>query len=1333
MLRAFDESRGREVALKRLLPQAAQKPHLLRLFEREFQTLASLAHPRIIEVYEYGLHEGVPYYTMELLAGSDLRDLAPRPFREACSDLRDVASSLALLHARRLAHRDVSPRNVRRTADGRAKLIDFGAVAGFGACHEVVGTPPCVAPEVLRGLALDARSDLYALGVVAYYALTGRYPYPARELAQLIEVWQIEPVRPSQIVPGIPPRLDELVMALLSHDPEARPGSAAEVIEKLNAIGELAPESDGRIAKSFLFSPPLVARKSEMQRFERRLRKALNGEGASLFVRGDAGHGRTRLLQAFAVEAQLRGALVLLVDAQEAPGPHGIAGRVIDGLLRAAPELAREVLTPRLPILRHAFPRLLDGFEPAALAELSPDPMERRSRIQEALIAYIHSVAARHPLVLLTDNVDHADEASLNFLASLAFDAKSRPVLLASTLRRHEDSVSADAIKALRRSSDRMTLRALGAVDVALWVKELFANAPNHGRLSSWLHAMTGGSPAGCLELLHHLVDIGIVRYEDGAWVLPTSIEASTFPSSLAQARSARLARLSASARRVLEAAAVWHGELSEELFEHLAESIERDALFPSIAELVAAGFLVPVGEGHRLANDDLRTRIWEEVPIEQKRDLHRRAATFLERGPRDVQLEIEAGWHLLQAGEESRGADVLAAAAMTLASRGDVVHRAIAALEAALEVYDREERPLDQRMEVLVGLMFGALYADHRLADQYGDRFLDHTIRFLGLDLAKSLRPFFGRKMSLVVALGWAAIRHAFRRRKGQRPFADLVVHVVGAVGTLASVSAVRVDPKPLSRLLAATEPLLGFGANRAPTALYHIVERVHATTWNDQELAMKIAHRELEKLRTPEGYPDLLPEHRNQLIGGCLTTLALTLAQCGDPKSLEYADQLEDVRLSFFSLIGLYSRYLFHAYRGESEMLPDLRSRIDYFAVRGGTTWQAELFVPVNLLDPLIASDDVVGLREVTVRLERTARDVDVFRVVARFAQMAYQCARGQVNGSLASYAAVVDELRKEHQTEFLMASAGFARALLRSGEPHRAIEVCERAVRELPNASRRWGLWATELAIQHALAEAAIGDVSSAIARIDAALDEFGPTEHPLRLATLHHARALLALEARDRSAFQTHLAAMERWAKPTGNPALLGQLRMLGQKARWKATASLPPRQRPGGEHTEYRAYLECALATCDSITERDGALLDVLIQKTGALGGFLYLTERDGVRIAASRAESNDPEPALHDKMTRLLTSFTNAPGTDRTETHTVVSEEGETTTGASGIYVPVLLTFRERDQLEIVGLAALRRGTATIEDPPPALVQAIAKALLGSPATADTLTALAES
>src|SRR5579864_3776301 len=105
----------RALALKELVVggDASRRAELIALFEREFMTLAQLSHPRVIEVYDYGIENGAPYYTMELLDGGDLRERSPLPWREACALLLGVCSSLALTHSRRLVHRDVTPANVR--------------------------------------------------------------------------------------------------------------------------------------------------------------------------------------------------------------------------------------------------------------------------------------------------------------------------------------------------------------------------------------------------------------------------------------------------------------------------------------------------------------------------------------------------------------------------------------------------------------------------------------------------------------------------------------------------------------------------------------------------------------------------------------------------------------------------------------------------------------------------------------------------------------------------------------------------------------------------------------------------------------------------------------------------------------------------------------------------------------------------------------------------------------------------------------------------------------------------------------------------------------------
>src|SRR5262245_35494370 len=349
---ALDQSTGQKVALKRMLPTAREQRSLVVHFMREYHALAELRHPRIIEVFDYGVDRNVPYYTMELLDGQDLRDLSPLPYREACAHLRDVASSLALLHARRLLHRDVSPRNVRRTSDGRCKLLDFGAMMPFGIPANVTGTAPCVPPEALQGAPLDQRSDLYALGALAYCLLTGRHGYTVSEFDELPAAWKQALVRPKRRVRDLPDALDQLVMALMSLDPMKRPSSAAEVIDWLSAIGELPPDDSTAAARSFLTSSHIWGRDSERVELSRRLSKALTGDGSTLLIRGEAGAGKSRLLAEAALVGQTCGLTVVRLVARKQRGAAAmLVSDLIHGLRQAAPVEAQRAAARRPHVL----------------------------------------------------------------------------------------------------------------------------------------------------------------------------------------------------------------------------------------------------------------------------------------------------------------------------------------------------------------------------------------------------------------------------------------------------------------------------------------------------------------------------------------------------------------------------------------------------------------------------------------------------------------------------------------------------------------------------------------------------------------------------------------------------------------------------------------------------------------------------------------------------------------------------------------------------------------------------------------------------------------------
>ncbi|HET8935601.1 MAG TPA: protein kinase, partial [Polyangiales bacterium] len=761
--RAFDTVSGRKVALKRSL---SADPKYLRMFEREYHTLVGLKHPRIIEVYDYGVDEIGAFYTMELLQGSDLGTLAPLDYRVAARYLRDVASSLGLLHARRLLHRDLSPRNVHVGDDGRCKLIDFGALSSFGVPNLVVGTPPFVPPESLHGLALDQRADLYALGAVAYAILTGRHAYRARTLEALPTLWRQTPPRPSELVKeldkrelsAIPPELDELVMSLLTLDPLARPASAAEVIDRLNLIADLPrDEEDVAAARSYLVGVEAVGRTREHKKLQEKLEQALAGHGAHVVVEARAGMGSTRLLSDLVVDAQLAGALPLLVDAATSSGPFAAVHQLIDKLLVTARDHTLRALAGHEPVLARFSPALQAAFAVAPdVTDFSLTPGEFRQRVLVALMDGLSRLCRDDSVLIAVDSAHQLDDGSAALLAALASDAGTKRMLLVMSVDPDRLEAAPPALRASMQGGTRIHLRALARAEVALLVRSWFGGAEHGERLAALLYRTSGGNPRACVELAEHLVRNRIVRDIQGAWVLPYALNEDELPSSVQAVQAARVQSLPEPERRLAEALAVHRGRLPLEWCLEIADAEQLKEPFAVIEALTRENVLSGAGNSYTFSYDALREALVVSLSAERKRALHVRMGRLISaRGDGSLTSQLDAGWHLLHGGERERGAAVLAAAGLQVGYSADDMLSAVPALRAALEVF-RERHHDDYDRVLLLGLLATAgFYSDRRLALEFGPEAVATFERVLGLTWQRWLARFLGQRLAFFVSIG--------------------------------------------------------------------------------------------------------------------------------------------------------------------------------------------------------------------------------------------------------------------------------------------------------------------------------------------------------------------------------------------------------------------------------------------------------------------------------------------------------------------------------------------------------------------------------------------------
>src|SRR4051812_7386596 len=381
---------------------------------REARLTARLGgHRHIVTVHDVFEDAGTPVLVARYMTGGSLADRAAAGRLEVPEVLRagrEIADALAHAHAHLVVHRDVKPDNVWLDAGGEAALGDFGvALADGEATAGAAGTPLYAAPEQARGETVTERSDLYALGATLYELLCGRVPLATARLSGVVP--------PSRLVAGVPEALEVLLLALLARDPADRPGSAAEVRAALDGLlpaagpVSISPEA-GR----------LVGREAELDAARAALARAWEGALGTLLVTGEAGVGKTALVDALAAEARGNGGATLRGRGEPESGPYGVWRPIV------------RALSPGRGASADGDLRRLLG----AAAEAPGAGGEAQLRLFDAVADVIETAAARRPLLVLLDDLHWVDASSLRLLAHVAGAATAARVLIVGTARAGE-------------------------------------------------------------------------------------------------------------------------------------------------------------------------------------------------------------------------------------------------------------------------------------------------------------------------------------------------------------------------------------------------------------------------------------------------------------------------------------------------------------------------------------------------------------------------------------------------------------------------------------------------------------------------------------------------------------------------------------------------------------------------------------------------------------------------------------------------------------------------------------------------------------------------------
>lgn len=621
--RAIDHLTGQPVALKQVLIEPTQgllgtthsTADAYVALAREFQILATLRHPHVIGVLDYGFDEQrLPYYTMALLEQA-------KPIHEAAQQLEpptylhlliQTFQALAYVHRRGILHRDLKPANILVTPEGWVYVLDFGLAVAQSQNTETGGTLAYLAPEVLHGRPPSVQSDLWSAGVVMAEALTGTYPFDGSTTIALIQsVLQGMPN-----LNGVEPAMALIIQRLLQKDPSQRYASAEAVVRDLAAVsGYPASLETVAVRESYLQAATFVGRKAELDQLRGALTDAIEGQGSLWLIEGESGVGKSRLMEELRIHGMVKGALVVRGQSAES---DDLAYQVWREPLR------RLVLSTELSDLEAGVLKAILPSIERLLRRAVPDAPELTGPAnQQRLVSTIVEVFKRQtmPVVLLLEDLQWAQD--LEPLRLLNGVLEQGALLVVGSYRRDEvPTLAGEFPQAKTISLERLATSGLRDLSISI-LGEVGARP----ELLTLLEHETEGNVYFVVEVLRALAEEAGSLSAVGQMALPERV----FAGGIQQAVQRRLSRVPMWAYRGLQLAAVGGRELDVAMLNQVWGARESASMQEWLTLCADAAILDVQDEQWRFSHDKLREQVLSDLTPVNRAELHRLIAVALE------------------------------------------------------------------------------------------------------------------------------------------------------------------------------------------------------------------------------------------------------------------------------------------------------------------------------------------------------------------------------------------------------------------------------------------------------------------------------------------------------------------------------------------------------------------------------------------------------------------------------------------------------------------------------------------------------------------------------
>jgi len=680
--------RGRRVALKVIHPHLLATEGFFKRFLREAQVGQAVQHDNVVRTYDCDavLREGQQhnFLVMEYVEGQTLRDLLRELGRvpeELCRHIaREIARGLAAIHGAGIVHRDVKPENVLITEEQVVKIMDLGVARlkdeaiRLSQAGGFVGSLEYAAPEQIQsmGRELDGRADLFALGVLLYELSTGQHPFRDEDARQVLHrILEGAPRRAGEVNPQLSPFFEEVVHQLLRKQRDERFADAGALLEVLEAGEEGAWWQERARELRIQTKQPLrrmrvprdtalYGRDDELAKLAAIWQKVRSAQGQVLLVEGEAGIGKTRLVDEFVGRLQQDGEAVNFLFGSYPPGGAATAAGAFSTAYRE--QFGKEGLEETLADYLVESPVLIPAFAALLRGESTPTGAEALTKdsLQTVFVHATRALAAEHPTIVLIDDLHFAPEDGRALFASLALALEGHRVLLVGTSRPGMDE---DWVANVERASNaaRIALSRLGAKDLIELLKDAFRSERLATELGLQIAVKSDGNPFFAFEIIRGLREGDFITQSgDGTWVSTRVIQDIQIPSSVMDLVHARLRDLSEEERELLDVAACCGFEFNPSLVAEVV-GLKRIPTLRAFGRIENEHRLVrSTGRDFAFDHYQVQEALYQGQPARLREEYHAAIAEALEdsagaaeKDPRDLDggLCVDVCGHYLKGG----------------------------------------------------------------------------------------------------------------------------------------------------------------------------------------------------------------------------------------------------------------------------------------------------------------------------------------------------------------------------------------------------------------------------------------------------------------------------------------------------------------------------------------------------------------------------------------------------------------------------------------------------------------------------------------------------------